>query len=219
MLGDSLKRRRGRSGASEEKPEEERPRRSTWTGSITLGRWLLVAVVVLVLSFGGGYFLSTQVLFPRPETAGAGVPVPELYGQTRDQAETAVRSLGLAIGDVREMQSMGTEAGRVLAQSPLPGQQLLPGSSVDLGVSVGPPELRVPPLIGLGEPTARDLLESVGFDVRVQQTRSMEFPAGVVTRADPVPGTARELPATVTLIVSTGPPPDSVPDSTGFPVR
>ncbi len=226
MLGDSLRRRRG---APKSKPEPEpegaegpggperpeRPKRRTGiTGRpFTWSRWLILAAVILAGSYGVGYVLSTQVFFPRPETAGSGVPVPDLYGENRVDAESTLRGLGLAVGDVREMKSMTTDAGRVLAQDPLPGQELLPGATVSLGVSAGPPELRIPPLVGLGEATARDLLETVGFDVAVQQVRTTEFDPGVVTRAEPMPGTPQRLPTTVTLIVSAGAPGDSIPDS------
>lgn len=220
MLGDSLRRRRGRPTGpdpDEGRSDERKPERSLFrrfTSTFSWPRWLLLALVILVGSFGVGYLLATQVLFPRPETAGTGVPIPELYGETRTDAEETLRTLGLALGDVRELKSMATDAGQVLAQDPLPGQQLLPGASVSLGVSAGPPELRIPPLVGLGEATARELLETVGFEVVVRQTRSGEFPAGVVTRAEPAPGTPQRLPARVTIVVSTGRP-DSLSDSPG----
>lgn len=173
-----------------------------------------MALGVLVVSFGVGYLLSTQVLFPRPGTAGAGVPVPELYGEEWSEAESTLQVLGLRLGEVRRMASMTTERGRVLAQDPLPGQQLRPGAAVSLGVSAGPPELRIPPMVGLGEATARELLQTLGFDVEVRQTRGSDLPAGVVARTDPAPGTPRRLPTRVTLIVSTGPP-NTAADSAG----
>lgn len=211
MLGDSMKRRRG--DPKPAKPERERRNRSV--PPFSWGRWLGVALVVLAGSFLVGYLISTQLLFPVPETAGAGIPVPELYGERWSEAEAQLQVLGLQLGEMRRIASMGTERGRVLAQDPLPGQQLRPGAEVSLGVSAGPPELRVPPLVGLGEATARDLLEQLGFDVVVRQTRSEEFPAGVVTRADPRPGTAQQLPARVTLIVSSGSP-DAGADTARF---
>jgi beta-lactam-binding protein with PASTA domain len=212
MLGDSLKRRHGRPRKPPPRPKAKRP---PLRSPFSWGRWTLYALVVLAGSFGTGYILATQVFFPRPETAGSGVAVPSLYGQTRAAAESAIRELGLEVGDVRVLNNMGTEVGRVLAQSPLPGQQLRPGATVSLGVSGGAPELRVPPVVGLGEATARELLESVGFEVVVRQTRGADFPAGVVARADPPVGTPRLLPARVTLVVSTGPPPDSMTDPFG----
>ena len=141
MLGDSIKRRRGKVRTPKPgRPDRPGKRRGP---AFSWGRWIGAALVILVGSFLVGFLLSTQVLFPRPETAGTGVPVPDLYGETQEQAEATLLALGLVVGEVREMKSMTTQAGRVLAQSPLPGQQLLPGAVVDLGVSDGPPELRL----------------------------------------------------------------------------
>ncbi|MGK7310704.1 MAG: PASTA domain-containing protein [Candidatus Longimicrobiales bacterium M2_2A_002] len=211
MLGDSLKRRRG-GPSSPEEPGPGRDRRlPKLLGPFSAERWAVLAVVIGIASFGVGYLLSTLVLFPRPETAGAGVPVPELYDRTLSDAEATLRVLGLELGDVRELTSASTDSGRVLAQDPVPGQQLLPGASVAVGVSAGAPELRVPPLAGLGQATARDLLETLGFDVTVQQVRSGAFPAGVVTRSEPETGTRQLLPAEVVLLVSTGGPQDTLP--------
>lgn len=213
MLGDSLRRRRHGAPGSEKPEALEKPR--TFEGprgwmAFSRGRWILMALAVLGVSFGIGYLLATVVIFPPPDTAGSGVTVPDLYGSTQAEAEAALGEMGLEVGEVTELRSLSADAGRVLAQAPLPGQELRPGATVSMGVSGGPPELRVPPLVGLGQATARELLETVGFDVAVQQTRSMDIPAGVVTRAEPEPGTPQRLPAQVLIIVSTGPPPDSV---------
>lgn len=166
-------------------------------------------MVVLGGSFGVGYILSTQLLFPRPETAGTGIPVPSLYGTMQDQAEAAIREAGLLPGDVTPMASMDIRRGTVLAQDPIPGQQLRAGAAVSLAVSSGPPELRVPPLAGMNLESARELLESVGFDVDVQQVRTGDVPRGAVARTDPPAGAERTLPAVVTLLMNAGAPSDT----------
>jgi beta-lactam-binding protein with PASTA domain len=220
VLGDSLKRRR--QGPSRKDPSPRRTKRSkpgaviSWLASgFSWLRWLVLALAVLAVSYGTGYLLSMFVLFPRPETAGAGIAVPDLAGRSIADAESVIQDAGLVVGEIRELKSMTADSGRVLAQDPVPGQQLLPGATVSLGVSTGPPELQVPPVVGLRQDAARDLLEAVGFDVEVQQTRSTTSPAGVVTRAEPAAGTPLELPATITLVVSTGAPGDSNASSGG----
>jgi serine/threonine-protein kinase len=166
-------------------------------------------VVVLVGSFVTGYLISTQILFPRPETAGTGIAVPSLYGEQRSAAETAIRSAGLEIGEVTELANREVERGRVLAQDPVPGQQLRQGGVVSFAVSGGAPVIRVPPVRGLGVDAARELLDSVGFDVAVGQLRDPRLPAGTVARVEPAAGTQRELPSGVTLFVV----PEAVTDS------
>lgn len=210
MLGDSLRRRHGAPEKAKREPRRERlrPRRGGWSGT-SWPYWLLAAVVILFGSFGVGYLLSTQVLFPRPETAGTGVAVPSLYGETRAQAEALILEEGLVVGEVTELASLATAPDQVLAQRPLPGQQLRAGGAVSFAVSGGPPELRVPPLTGMSVGTARDLLERVGFEVEVRQLRGSTALEGTVAGTDPPAGTAGRLPAVVTVLVSAGPEPDT----------
>lgn len=213
MLGDSLRRRRG--PGKESRPEAEkapvrpRPRRSSGLLSLSIWQWLLAGLVVLTVSFGVGYLLSTQMLFPRPETAGTGIAVPSLYGETRADAEAALREAGLDPGDVVELASLETDAGRVLAQEPIPGLMLRRGASVSFAVSAGPPELRVPPVRGMGPESARELLEEMGFDVDMRRVRAEGVTDEVVVETDPAAGVARTLPVTITLLVNE-PPTDTV---------
>ena len=217
MLGDSLRRRTVPPGST---PTQRPPRPSpSRRASFTWGRWLIAALVILLGSFATGYLISTQILFPTPDTAGSGVPVPDLYGMEREGAEGTLTKAGLGVGRVRSQASMDVPVGRVIAQSPVHGQQLRPGAAVELTLSGGPPELRVAPVHGLGAGAARELLEDAGFTVQVAQVPA-QVPAGTVARTDPVPGTALRLPATITLFVSLGPPqidPAQVAPPTGGP--
>lgn len=159
---------------------------------------------MVVVGFAVGYFLATQVFFPRPETAGAGVEVPALYGLDRAAAERALRERGLEVGEVVTLASVRSAAGRVLAQTPIAEQQLRPGAAVALVVSEGPPEVRVPPVAGLGPVTARGLLEAAGFDVAIQEVRTGGA-RDVVVRTEPAAGERVRLPASLTMVVNLGP--------------
>jgi eukaryotic-like serine/threonine-protein kinase len=170
--------------------------------------WTGLAVVVLLASFGIGYLLATQVMFPRPESAGTGIPVPSLYGMEVEVAGRALRDAGLGVGQVTEVASTGVRRGRVVAQEPLPDQQLRPGAEVSLAISGGAPSVRVPPLTGLGAVTARELLEAAGFEVGVQEVRSGGVAAGRVLRTEPAAGDVLTLPASVVLVVNVGPGPE-----------
>lgn len=220
MLGDSIRRRRPKRSRPGEKGRPGRKGTRARGGGedgggrfASLGwlKWLGVAVAVLLVSFAGGYLLATVVVFPPPETAGAGVPVPSLYGMDRDAAEQRLRGVGLAVGPVTEIASGRTAAGRVIAQEPVPEQQLRPGARVSLAVSAGSPTVRVPPVTGLRGPTARDLLEAAGFEVTVQTVR-MPGPSEAVVRSEPAAGTVVRLPTAITIIVNLGPEEPEAPD-------
>lgn len=221
MLGDSIRRRRPR---ERKQPAAsaggERPQGRWQRDGFPWARWLAAAVLVVVGGFVAGYFLATQIIFPRPETAGAGIAVPALYGLDRDAAERALRERGLRVGEVVQFASLRASAGRVLAQHPIPDQQLRIGAEVALVVSDGPPEVRVPPVAGLGLVTARALLERAGFELDVQEVRIAGAP-DVVVRTEPAAGERLRLPASLTVIFNLGPeivePADSPAIAPGWP--
>ncbi len=240
MLGDSIRRRRGppgrpapRKGSGGGGPADEpgaRPAKKAgrargtgrWDEARKWALWAAIAVGVLFFGFGAGYLLATRVFFPPPETAGVGVSVPSLYGLDRGDAERSLREVGLAAGDVTEVENARVRAGQVVAQEPLPEQQLRPGAQVSFAVSMGPPEARVPPVAGLGRETALLLLGTAGFDVTVQELHDRDVPPGRVLGTEPGAGATAHLPAAVALVVSLGPeevvePVDTVPPDEPVP--
>jgi beta-lactam-binding protein with PASTA domain len=208
MLGDSLRRRRPKDKPA---PTARKPTRRTGGGGFLFWlRWLGIAVLAAAVCFGVGFLLSTLVLFPKPDTAGTGIEVPRLYGLDRSEADAELSEAGLEVGPVTELASLEAPRGRVLAQDPIPGQQLRRGAAVSYVISSGRPEIRVPPVAGLTAGTARELLEDAGFEVEIEQVRTRDVEEGSVTRTDPEGGTPLTLPARVSLIIAAGAPVDSV---------
>lgn len=210
MLGDSLRRRHpGPGGKKDAGAEAERPsgsgRRFTWL------HWTAASVVVLLVSFGVGYLISTLVLFPRPETAGTGVPVPDLRGEDRAGAEARLQTAGLILAGVEYLPSEEADSGRVLGQDPVPGQELRRGAAVKLAVSAGPARVHVPAVAGLSARTAAELLAGVGLEVRTVPAQDGGAAPGLAQGTDPGPGEVVERSATVTLRVGQGggPAPDA----------
>jgi serine/threonine-protein kinase len=195
VLGESVRRRLGRRAASKTEPE-------TAAGGPRWNRrhWLAV-LLGLTLPFGVGYLLAVAVLFPPPEVVAQGVEVPELLGKTEDEAAEILGVLGFAGPTVSRLPSPSAEEGIVIAQSPLPGQQLRPGAAVRVAVSSGPPRVTVPDVLGFPIERAASLLTRLGFEVqRVEEPSYTE--AGRVIRVEPPPGTERQLPTRVTLTIS-----------------
>lgn len=204
MLGDSLRRRH--TGPEDEPTRATRPARPRSRSRFGVRHWLGAAVIILLGSFGVGYLISTQILFPKPETAGAGIPVPDLYGLEREEALRRLAEAGLEAGEVLELVNREMEPGRVLAQDPVPGQQLRQGARVDYAVSGGGAQVRVPPLAGLDVIAAQELLERAGLSVELKQTRTVEVRKGAVVGTEPPIGDVVRVPGTVTLLVSAGAP-------------
>ncbi|MEN8375818.1 MAG: PASTA domain-containing protein [Gemmatimonadota bacterium] len=165
-----------------------------------------------IVAFAAAYLFASFVLYPPAEAFGLSVEVPDLYDATAAEARELVRGAGLTVGETVEVADPAAKEGRVVAQSPLPGQALRPGGEVRLAISAGPARVRIPNLLGFEEGAAVAVLERAGFHVE----RSHEIddePAGRIARMQPAPGTERELPATVVLVVSSGPP-GAVPEDT-----
>jgi serine/threonine-protein kinase len=174
--------------------------------------WLPALLAAITLPFAIGYAVAVLVLFPAPEVVAVGIPVPELVGLRADQAEARLREAGLGGLEITELPHPDRAAGVVMAQSPLPGQQLRAGAAVRVAVSSGPPRAVVPDIIGFSAERAAELLTRLGFDV-LRQDEESEEALGRVLAIQPAPGSERELPATVTLVVSAGLPlpPDTFP--------
>ena len=198
MLGDSLRRRRG----------------SSTTTTEPHGPWrkLLIGVpLALIAPFVVGYLVAILLIFPPREVAAAGIAVPDLSGRSEADAQRELRAVGLALLEVTEQPHPEVSAGRVIAQSPLPGQQLRSGAGVRVAISAGRPRAIVPNVLGFMAERAQSMVQRSGFKVT---TVTEENPSAVgrVIRSDPRPGEERELPATVTLVISAGlptPPPDT----------
>ena len=198
MLGDSLRRRRGVSSSTTHA-------RSPW-------RKLLLGVpLALIVPFAIGYLVAVFVIFPAREVAASGIPVPDLTGRSEADAQRELRAVGLTLLEITEQPHPDVSAGRVIAQSPLPGQQLRTGAGVRVALSAGRPRAIVPNVVGFMAERAQSMVQRSGFTVT---TVTEENPSAVgrVIRSDPRAGEERELPATVTLVISAGlptPPPDT----------
>ncbi|CAN5823148.1 hypothetical protein BH23GEM9_BH23GEM9_24540 [soil metagenome] len=201
MLGESVRRRQpgGRSRAPTRKRFRWRP--------------LLIALpFALLLPFLAGYLIATYMLFPPPQVTGAGISVPDVVGRSAGEAQQALVAVGLGPLDVSELPHPSAPAGQVVAQSPLPGQQLRAGAGVRVAISAGRPRVLVPDLQGFTADRAETMLVRSGFTVdRVVQESAVA--AGRVIGTEPAAGSALMLPSSVMLIISSGPPappPDSL---------
>lgn len=150
---------------------------------------------------------------PAPRT------VPELIGIPRGEAEARIETAGLALGNVATRDDATAPAEQVIDQNPTPGATRPPGSTVDLVVSLGPPLVLVPDLIGLLEEDAFGLLSALELTTGTLQTRaSSEFPDGSVIEQDPAADTEVAAGTSVALTFSNGPELALVPDLIGLPL-
>lgn len=191
----------------------ERPATRSRRSRGTSLRLVLAGAGIAVLTFLAGYFVAVRILFPPLPVPEDGIIVPAVTGVDYQEAQSQLRGLGLVLGDTLGMPHGSVPPGIIVAQDPLPGQQLRAGSGVRIGVSTGLPRMNVPDVVGFRAERATNLLRRLGFEVD-QQVEPDERPAGIVIGTSPVAGTSRTLPSRVLIRVSEGPP--AVPDTLMF---
>ncbi|MCP2331858.1 Stk1 family PASTA domain-containing Ser/Thr kinase [Actinoalloteichus caeruleus] len=123
------------------------------------------------------------------------VPVPDVTGQTRDEAVDTLTSAGFE-PDVREEFAEGVEAGRVIRTSPDPGTEMLLGEDNRVEVVVSN-AVQVPDVTGRRVDEARRDLEDADFAVEVDSWFGEE--RGRVFGQSPPGGAWVEPGSTVTL--------------------
>jgi serine/threonine-protein kinase len=139
------------------------------------------------------------------------VNVPNVVGQSRDQAVSALTSAGLKpnVVPVNSLEDVNT----VLATAPKAGTEVLEGTAVRVNVSSGPKPVTVPNVIGSPFESAESALQGVGFAVAREEVEDTE-PAGTVVGQNPAAGTQQGKGSVVTLQVSSGPQTSQIPDVT-----
>lgn len=170
------------------------------------GKLALIGAGVLVGTFGLGYLVATRILFPPLPAPENGIVVPDVRGVVVAEATARLQPLGLRRGDEIRMAHPNQPPGIIVAQSPLPGQQLREGGVVTVGVSGGLPRAQVPNVIGFDVEAATAALSQMGLEAD-QRSEPNDRPIGTVLRIIPEPGTRQPVPSRVLLIVSAGPPP------------
>ena len=126
--------------------------------------------------------------------------VPELVGQTLEEATRAVEGAELKVGTVS-----GPESGlrRVEKSEPAARTVVTPGSAVALTLVAA--DVEVPKLVGLGWPRAKKLIESSGFKVGSVRERYDEYrDAWVVLAQTPEAGTRAAKGASIDIVRAEG---------------
>lgn len=137
-------------------------------------------------------------------TGPVSVVVPDVRGQTEQEAVAAVEQAGL---EARVTQVFaGVREGLVVDQLPGAGGRVARGSEVELKVSKGRNLAAVPDVVGLTEEEeAVDALREDGFEPRIFDVPSTE-PEGTVVSQSPPAGAQAPPDSRVRINVSSGEP-------------
>ena len=192
----------------------------------------------LSLTVGGEAFSETippQSIVSSDPMAGAGVreagtidvivskgperyAVPDVRGQTQAAATSALDAAHLIVGSVTEDYDDKAAAGTVARSTPKAGTSAKPGAAVDLVISTGPKPVAVPDVTGRKLGNANRTLASAGLtSTTASEQYSETAKAGVVLSQNPRPGTTVNSGTAVSIVVSKGPPPVTVPKLIDMP--
>lgn len=154
-------------------------------------------------------------------TVGTGpstVPVPRLYGNTPAQAKAVLEGAHLKLGSRNEDYSNDVPEGSIIYQDPTEGQNVEPGTAVDITVSLGVKQVEVPEVYGLSVADAQSALSGAGLSSTAIEVEGDEA-AGTALSTDPGVGATVDPGSTVTLYYSAGPPPVTTtqPDASASP--
>ena len=130
--------------------------------------------------------------------------VPEVAGETAEQAVILIRGAGLEVGEESEAWSEEFAEGEVISTSPAEGETIDHRTPVDLVVSKGREPIAVPDLLGEWYDEAAASVEALGLQVERLEDYSDDYEIGTVSAVSPEPGTTLHRGGTVSLTYCLG---------------
>lgn len=124
--------------------------------------------------------------------------IPDVTGQSEDEAKKTLEDAGLKKGKVSKDYSDSVAKGNIISSSPIAGASgYYKGDSVDLTISKGPEKVTIPDVTGKGQDEAKKILEEAGLKVEVN--KRLGGPFGTVRSTDPAPGSSVKPDSKVTI--------------------
>lgn len=138
-----------------------------------------------------------------PAQDGAMYAVPDVVGQTKEDAETLFKTLDPDVFiEYKDDYSDEYEVGYVIKQYPEANNDRLKGSNVILTVSIGKKNFEVPNVYGLTESQADKKLQELNLTVVHEYEDNKDIPAGEVIRTEPERATMVTAGTEIKVIVS-----------------
>ncbi len=148
---------------------------------------------------------------PKP----AAVEVPKVTGLRPDDAKIILRERDLLLTLAKTNAHPTVAAGLIHTQMPLAGSLIVPGESVVVEVSSGPPPAAVPLVVGRNINAGRMELEKLGLTVSVKTREDKSSAADQILSQSIEPGLPAPAGGTIELVVAVAPVALAVPDYRG----
>ena len=131
------------------------------------------------------------------------VEVPDLVGMSQDQARSALKAVGLELGNVTTVDS-DKDKDRIVSQDPETGSKVKKGTTIAVSISTGKAaQVEIPTVVGISREDAEAQLKALVLTVTVEEVSGSQ-PSGQVTAVEPGEGSKVDKNSTVKLKVSKG---------------
>ncbi|MGH2677744.1 MAG: Stk1 family PASTA domain-containing Ser/Thr kinase [Actinomycetota bacterium] len=181
-------------------PDQQPERKRRW--------WIAVLVILLLAALGvAAYFLVQALLPPEP----TGVQVPDVVGETEDDAIQTLEEAGFEVEVEREFNE-DVRRNEVFEQDPEAGERLERGETVTITVSRGERQVEVPDLEGQTVGEAQGTLADANLELGSVTNEASEAEEGTIIDQDPGPGQQVQPGSAVNVTVSSGPETVVVPN-------
>ena len=176
---------------------------------------LFVGVMAWVIGNLAGIFSDNNPIVQPGEDKG----IPNVVGMTVEQAEEALKDLGVTIVVARQEEALKYDKGYIFKQLTAKGTELPEGAKLQVYVSTGLKEIEIPDVSNKTEEEAIKALVDAGFEeknIKVKTEEHMTVKKDMVTRTDPEAGEGRNYKARITIYISTGVGKTFMPDIVGL---
>jgi serine/threonine-protein kinase len=149
-------------------------------------------------------------------TLGRYTEAPPLVNMTKAQAELYARQHNFELFYGEGTYSETVPKDTVISQNPAADDRIVRGGTITLSLSLGPERFPVPDLAGLEVAAAKGELQQRNLKYKEGTGQySDTVPEGAVISTNPAQGTELKRGDTVTVVVSKGKPPITIPDLSG----
>jgi beta-lactam-binding protein with PASTA domain len=171
----------------------------------------------LIAAAGGFLIAYTAVFlfaFPAQVLPDDGI-LPNVVGKTFEDAAAILQKAGFSYQQGESRFHKTIPANIVLQEDPPAGSRQKRGTNVVLALSAGQKTAEVPVTTNMSQQQARISIENTGLTLGNVSEQLADAPRGLVIATSPPAGTQVQLPGSVDIVLSKGPPTVQVPDFYG----
>lgn len=161
-----------------------------------------IALYILVLL---NVFLLSYIFSFRFVLHGETVKIPDLKGETLENARNILGPKGIAVAKLGEMYHLNLERGAIVQQNPKPGTRIRINKTVGVILSAGSEKVTVPLIVGRNIQDADTLLDESGLLTGdTSQAHTPKYAASRIIAQFPPPDSEVPQNSRINLLVSQG---------------